>query len=150
MRRYRATNADRPLAIGFTADTIIVTLANGTVLRCPLATFAWLQAATPEQRLAYELLPDSIYWPEWDDGIDLEWLRQEQQTMSDDSHEIESITIVGGDTAEPSAEWWQTAMNDAPISGMTRADLNRLIDERVLAQLERIFDRVFERLEAGK
>jgi hypothetical protein len=66
---------NRPIAVGFTEDEVVVTLATGTVLRNPLAWHPWLQDADAEQRLRYELGAFSIDWPELDEGLDIDGMR---------------------------------------------------------------------------
>ncbi len=36
--------------------------------------FAWLEKATPEQQRNYQANPISLYWPDLEDGIDVEAL----------------------------------------------------------------------------
>lgn len=66
--------AEQPIAVTFDATTLIVTLADGRVIVAPLVAFHWLRWASAAQRSEYALGPTGIYWPEWDDGIDIDWL----------------------------------------------------------------------------
>lgn len=55
----------------FADDYIWITLTDGRVIGLPLNWFPWLQSATEAQKQNYDLLGDSIYWEELDEGIDL-------------------------------------------------------------------------------
>lgn len=43
----------------------------------PLDAFPWLEHATPEQQRNYQASPISIYWPDLEDGIDMEYFTGE-------------------------------------------------------------------------
>ena len=64
----------QPVAVSCIGQSLIVRLANGHVVFAPLADFRSLADATPEQLAHYEVSPLSIYWPDLDDGIDVDWL----------------------------------------------------------------------------
>jgi hypothetical protein len=53
---------------------IWVTLTDRRVIGMPLDFFPWLEKATTEQQARYEISPISIYWPDLEDGIDMEAL----------------------------------------------------------------------------
>ena len=72
-----ATYPYRPISVGFTQDEVVVTLANGEVLRHPLAWHSWLASATPQQRTHVELDAFAVNWPELDDGLDIEAMRRD-------------------------------------------------------------------------
>lgn len=55
----------------FADDYIWINLADGRVILLPMNWFPWLQKAAEAQRQNYDLLGDSIYWEELDEGIDL-------------------------------------------------------------------------------
>jgi hypothetical protein len=65
---------DRPVAVGIRAGTVYVTTVSGQVLTTPLALHPWLANATPDQRSHYEPGYVSVYWPDLDEGLDVEWL----------------------------------------------------------------------------
>ena len=65
---------DTPVDLTFHDGMLWVTLQDRRVIGTPLERFAWLEQATPEQRQQYELHAFSIYWPELDDGIDIDAL----------------------------------------------------------------------------
>jgi hypothetical protein len=62
----------RPLAIAMTPTEIIVTLANGSIVVNPLSWHPWLEQATSEQRVRYELGTYDIQWPELGQCLDIE------------------------------------------------------------------------------
>lgn len=70
MKRYQPTNPDRPVAVGYEANDVIVTLANGEVLRTPLSLHPWLAEATQVQRAHMEFDASAVYFPDMDDGLD--------------------------------------------------------------------------------
>lgn len=55
-------------------DIIRITLSDGRVFKMPLDYFTWLKNATPEQQANYEANPIDIFWPDLDEGIDMEAL----------------------------------------------------------------------------
>ncbi len=55
----------------FADDFVWISLADGRVIGLPLNWFPWLQSATEAQQQNYDLLGDSIYWEDLDEGIDL-------------------------------------------------------------------------------
>ena len=65
---------DYPVAVEYHDHMIWITLKDGRVIGAPTGWFAWLAGATPDQQSHYELHPFSIYWPDLDDGIDIEAL----------------------------------------------------------------------------
>ena len=68
--RQRATATSVSIHDGM----IWVTLTDRRVIGMPLDFFHWLERATPEQQARYEISPISIYWPDLEDGIDMEAL----------------------------------------------------------------------------
>ena len=67
-----------PLAtdVSFTADEMIVALADGRRLAVPLAWFSTLAKASADQLRNYELLGDGegIHWPDLDEDLSVEGL----------------------------------------------------------------------------
>ena len=57
--------------VRFDKEFIWIDLADGRVIGVPFMWFPWLQNATDVQRQNYDLLGDSIYWEELDEGVDL-------------------------------------------------------------------------------
>ena len=76
MKPYEPTNPDRPVAVGYEGPDVVVLLANGEVLRTPISLHPWLERATSEQRANMEFDGHSVYWPDMDDGLDIEWMRR--------------------------------------------------------------------------
>jgi len=62
----------RPIAIDFTDKDVIITLSDGSKISNPLDWHPWLRDARPEQRQDFELYSSSIFWPELDEGLDIE------------------------------------------------------------------------------
>lgn len=48
---------------------LIVTLGDGRVLATPLSWYPKLQAATPEQRANFEIMPMGLHWPDLDEDL---------------------------------------------------------------------------------
>jgi len=63
---------DRPVAVAFDSGNVIVTLADGRRISNPLEWFPWLERASTEQRNNFELDAFSVYWPDLDEGLDIE------------------------------------------------------------------------------
>jgi hypothetical protein len=66
-----------PLSVSIHSDRVWVTLDDQRVIGLPLAAFPWLESATPEQQQHYHANPISIYWPDLEDGIDMEYFTGE-------------------------------------------------------------------------
>jgi hypothetical protein len=66
-----------PVAASVHSERVWVTLADQRVIGLPLAAFPWLQQATPEQQQNVQVSPISLYWPDLEDGIDLEYFTGE-------------------------------------------------------------------------
>ena len=66
-----------PVAVNILFDKVWVTLDDQRVIGLPLAAFPWLAKATPEQQRNYQASPISIYWPDLEDGIDMEYFTGE-------------------------------------------------------------------------
>ena len=61
-------------AVRFDDDSMWVHLDDGRVVAIPLAWFPRLLAATPEQRLQFELSPRGIHWEALDEDISIDGL----------------------------------------------------------------------------
>jgi hypothetical protein len=59
----------RPVAVAFTADDLIVTLADGRRITTPLAWYPRLRDADTAARLRFELMPMGIHWPDLDEDL---------------------------------------------------------------------------------
>ncbi len=62
----------RPLALALTPTEIIVTLADGSVVVNRLSWHPWLEQATSEERVRYELGTYDIQWPDLNQCLDIE------------------------------------------------------------------------------
>ena len=61
-------------AVRFDDDSMWVYLDDGRVMAVPLAWFPRLLAATPEQRVHFELSPGGIHWEALDEDISIDGL----------------------------------------------------------------------------
>ena len=66
------SSIDQVTAVDFEGDMVYLRLVDGRVVGNPLAWHSWLANATPEQRANVELYELSAYWPDLDDGLDVE------------------------------------------------------------------------------
>lgn len=66
-----------PLAVSVFSGRVWVTLNDRRVIGLPLEAFPWLQQATPEQQRNYQATPISVYWPDLENGIDMEYFTGE-------------------------------------------------------------------------
>lgn len=67
---------DRPTAVNIHDGMVSVTLADGRVISNPLDWHFWLANATPEQQANYQLRAFSVYWPDLDEGLDIQGMLQ--------------------------------------------------------------------------
>ncbi len=65
---------DQAVDVEIRDGMVWVTLKDRRVIGMPLDFFPWLEQASPEQRANYRLYPFAIYWPDLEDGIDVEAL----------------------------------------------------------------------------
>lgn len=66
-----------PVSVAVHDGKVWVTLADQREIGLPLDEFPWLEKATPEQQRNYRANPISIYWPDLEDGIDMEYFTGE-------------------------------------------------------------------------
>jgi hypothetical protein len=59
----------RPVSVDFTADEVVVTLADGRRIATPLAWYPRLRDASSTVRGHFELMPMGIHWPELDEDL---------------------------------------------------------------------------------
>jgi hypothetical protein len=64
--------SDQVVSVEYRDAMIYLRLADGRVIGNPLEWHPWLRAATPEQRANVELYELSVYFPDLDDGLDVE------------------------------------------------------------------------------
>ena len=65
-------NNDQVVAVDFQGDMVYLRLADGRVIGNPLEWHPWLAQATQEQRTNVEMHELSVYFPDLDDGLDVE------------------------------------------------------------------------------
>ena len=63
---------DHVSAVEFKDEMVYLHLADGRIIGNPLEWHPWLAGATPEQRANIELFELSVYFPDLDDGLDVE------------------------------------------------------------------------------
>lgn len=63
---------DRPVAVAFDGGDVCVTLADGRRISNPLDWFPWLERASVAHRANVELGAFGVYWPDLDEGLDIE------------------------------------------------------------------------------
>jgi hypothetical protein len=59
----------RPVSVAFTADELVVTLADGRKIATPLAWYPRLRDASPSERARFELMAMGIHWPALDEDL---------------------------------------------------------------------------------
>jgi len=59
----------RPVSVAFTADELVVTLADGRRIATPLASYPRLWSANSAARERFELMPMGVHWPELDEDL---------------------------------------------------------------------------------
>ena len=59
----------RPVAVAFTADELVVALADGRKIATPIAWYLRLQNASAAARGHFDLMPMGIHWPELDEDL---------------------------------------------------------------------------------
>jgi hypothetical protein len=66
----------KPVAVRFDAENVYVTLADGRVIGNPLAWHPWLAKATDQERAKVKLYHLSVWWPDLDDGLDIQGMME--------------------------------------------------------------------------
>ncbi len=59
----------RVKSIAFTANELVVTLADGRKISTPLAWYPRLAGASAAARAKYEIMPMGIHWPDLDEDL---------------------------------------------------------------------------------
>ena len=59
----------RPRSVEFTADDLVVTLADGRKITTPLDWYPRLKRASAKERTNYEIMPMGIHWPGLDEDL---------------------------------------------------------------------------------
>jgi Protein of unknown function (DUF2442) len=65
-------NNDRVVSIEFRDQMVYLNLADGRVVGNPLEWHPWLESAQPAQRTRVEMYDLSVYFPDLDDGLDIQ------------------------------------------------------------------------------
>jgi len=66
----------RPVSIAFTAEELVVTLADGRKIVTPLAWYPRLRDASAAARGHFELMPMGIHWPDLDEDLGIAGMLQ--------------------------------------------------------------------------
>jgi hypothetical protein len=66
----------RPVSIAFTAEELVVTLADGRKIVTPLAWYPRLRDANAATRGHFELMPMGIHWPDLDEDLGIAGMLQ--------------------------------------------------------------------------
>jgi hypothetical protein len=66
------TNQNFVTSILFKDDMVYLLLADGRTIGNPIHWHPWLLNATPDQRANVEFYELSAYWPDLDDGLDVD------------------------------------------------------------------------------
>jgi hypothetical protein len=61
----------RARAVEFTASELVVTLMDGRRIATPLDWYPRLKAASPSDRMNYEIMPMGIHWPQLDEDLSI-------------------------------------------------------------------------------
>ena|SRR3974390_1220496 len=59
----------RPVSVAFTADELVVSLADGRKIATPLSWYPRLLKASAAAREHFELMPMGIHWPDIDEDL---------------------------------------------------------------------------------
>ena len=62
----------RPIAVRVKDEYVWVTLQDGRTIGNPLQWHPWLAEAPAERLVHVEMSPFSVYWPDLDEGLDIE------------------------------------------------------------------------------
>jgi hypothetical protein len=82
-RRRFDQSTDHPVAIDLCGGTVDVTLADGRGITAPLVRHPWLMNGTPDQRANFEMGYVSVWWPDLDEGLDIEWMLREADLIQE-------------------------------------------------------------------
>ncbi len=62
----------RPITASIRDDKLWVTLEDERIISTPLNWYPWLAEASQTQQQQIEFLPDALYWPDLDEGLEIE------------------------------------------------------------------------------
>jgi hypothetical protein len=66
----------RPVSVAFTADELVVSLADGRRIATPLSWYPRLLNASAAARGHFELMPMGIHWPDIDEDLGIAGMLQ--------------------------------------------------------------------------
>jgi hypothetical protein len=66
----------RPVSLAFTAEELVVKLADGRTIATPLDWYPRLRNASAADRERFELMPMGIHWPELDEDLGIAGMLQ--------------------------------------------------------------------------
>jgi len=75
-RKHSQYEKGKPVAVQFDKENVYITLADGRVIGNPLAWHPWLANATSEQCASVKLYYLSVWWPDLDNGLDIQGMMQ--------------------------------------------------------------------------
>ena len=84
VRKVFNQQTDRPIAVEVHNGKAWVTLADGRIISTPLALHPWLESATSDQLKDVEFDAFSVWWPDLDEGLDVEWMLRESGLIRDE------------------------------------------------------------------
>ena len=68
----------RSVSVAFSADELVVTMADGRRIATPLAWYPRLRDASASARAHFELMPMGIHWPDLDEHLGVAGMLQGQ------------------------------------------------------------------------
>jgi hypothetical protein len=72
----------RPIAVTFTAEELVVTLADGRKIATPLSWYPRLKDACRSAREHFEIMPLGIHWPELDEDLGVAWMLKGRSALA--------------------------------------------------------------------
>lgn len=72
MTKFKIYGSTHPIHVTIHDSKLWVELEDERVISTPLHWYTWLAEATSEQQHNIELLPDAVYWPDLDEGLEIE------------------------------------------------------------------------------
>jgi hypothetical protein len=82
---------DRPVSVAIGDQLVTVTLADGRKIGNPLDWHPWLRDANPEAQALFELQAFSVYWPDLDEGLDIEGMLRGIRPVHS-GNQVEAVT----------------------------------------------------------
>jgi hypothetical protein len=71
----------RPVLVAFTADELVVTLADGRRIATPLSWYPRLRDANDAMRRRFELMPMEIHRPDLDEDLGIAGMLRERTSI---------------------------------------------------------------------